>query len=72
MAIFQTAIGTCFVQSLASFRKKNDEIKMTSKYLVFAIAGSSLFVSFIVFGYLGYYVKLSGTSFEELPINGAD
>ena len=72
MGIFQFCVGTCITLSLATFRKKTDEVRITSRKLVCTIAVTSMFSSLVVFAYLGYFVKLTDSTFEDLPISGAD
>jgi SNF family Na+-dependent transporter len=67
---FQIGNGIGLLQTLSSFRKVNAPLVKFAKWGPMINGLTGVFISCIVFGYLGYYSKLEGIPIDEYPING--
>lgn len=67
---FSVGLGTGLVQS--RFREHKKKIKYQAFYIQLFNATFGLVSSFIVFGFLGYFMKFHNITMDQLPIKGVD
>ena len=71
-ALLQFSIGLGTGLVLSRFREHKKKIKYQALYIQLFNAGFGIMSSFIVFGFLGYFMKFHNITLDQLPIKGVD